>query len=76
MRYLEELPYLDMDKAAIAGASYGGYLVSWIFGHDLATKVRIPLSPALVTDFLPLTSILSSAAPSGMTASPPSQTLC
>lgn len=42
MRYLEELPYLDMDKAAIAGASYGGYLVSWIFGHDLATKVRIP----------------------------------
>ena len=47
MRYLEELPYLDMDKAAIAGASYGGYLVSWIFGHDLATKVRIP-------PFLPL----------------------
>lgn len=44
MRYLEELPYLDMDKAAIAGASYGGYLISWIFGHDLATKVRIPFA--------------------------------
>lgn len=39
MRYLEELPYLDMDKAALAGASYGGYLISWIFGHNLATKV-------------------------------------
>lgn len=45
MRYLEELSYLDMERAAIAGASYGGYLVSWIFGHDLATKVRVPLVP-------------------------------
>ncbi|SPN99871.1 related to secreted dipeptidyl-peptidase V precursor [Cephalotrichum gorgonifer] len=40
MVYLEELPYLDMDRAAIAGASYGGYLISWIFGQDLATKFR------------------------------------
>lgn len=45
MRYLEELSYLDMERAAIAGASYGGYLVSWIFGHELATKVRVPLVP-------------------------------
>ena len=51
MRYVEQLPYLDMDRAAIASASYGGYLISWIFGHDLATKVC-----TLTTPRSPLTS--------------------
>jgi dipeptidyl aminopeptidase/acylaminoacyl peptidase len=39
MEYLESVPYLDKSRAVIAGASYGGYMVSWIFGHDLAKKV-------------------------------------
>lgn len=62
MRHVEELPYLDMDRAAVAGGSYGGYLISWIFGHDLATKVCNPLAPFLL---LPSTNTCSSAAPSG-----------
>ena len=42
MSHVEKFPYLDMDRTAFAGGSYGGYLASWIFGHDLATKVRDP----------------------------------
>ena len=33
---LKSFPYLDQDRAVLAGASYGAYLISWIFGHDLA----------------------------------------
>lgn len=66
MRHLEALPYLDMDRAAVAGGSYGGYLISWIFGQDLATKVCNSLAPLLL---LPSTNTCSSAAPSGTTES-------
>jgi hypothetical protein len=45
MQYLEQLPYLDMDRAILAGASYGGYMISWIFGHHLAKRVT-KLQPA------------------------------
>lgn len=38
MRYLEDVPYLDQSKAVLAGASYGGYMVSWMLGHDIAKK--------------------------------------
>ena len=37
--YLETLPYLDQSKAILAGASYGGYLVAWLMGHDIINKV-------------------------------------
>ncbi|KID92040.1 prolyl oligopeptidase [Metarhizium guizhouense ARSEF 977] len=36
--YLEKLPYLDQDKAVLAGASYGGYMVSWMLGHEIINK--------------------------------------
>jgi dipeptidyl aminopeptidase/acylaminoacyl peptidase len=32
------VPYLDWDKAAVAGASYGAYLISWMNGHDIIKK--------------------------------------
>nr|ACF79105.1 unknown [Zea mays] len=35
---LEKRPYLDQSKAVLAGASYGGYLVSWFFGDEVAEK--------------------------------------
>ena len=38
MGYLENLPYIDMDRAVLAGASYGGYMLSWMFGHDIIRK--------------------------------------
>ncbi|PNY25293.1 Dipeptidyl-peptidase 5, partial [Tolypocladium capitatum] len=36
--HLEKLPYLDQGKAVLAGASYGGYMVSWMLGHDVIKK--------------------------------------
>ena len=31
--YLEERDYIDPERTAAAGGSYGGYMVSWIAGH-------------------------------------------
>ncbi len=30
---VEALPYVDKDRLAAAGASYGGYMIDWILGH-------------------------------------------
>lgn len=55
--YLEEhsddvLPELDFDRAALAGASYGGYMISWMFGEAprgsrLSTTARIQSTGSL-----------------------------
>jgi dipeptidyl aminopeptidase/acylaminoacyl peptidase len=31
--YLKNLPYVDRNRVAAAGASYGGYMIDWIEGH-------------------------------------------
>ena len=31
--YMEALPYIDKNRTAAAGASYGGYMMAWINGH-------------------------------------------
>jgi dipeptidyl aminopeptidase/acylaminoacyl peptidase len=31
---LEQFPFIDGDRMAAAGASYGGYMVNWIEGHS------------------------------------------
>jgi dipeptidyl aminopeptidase/acylaminoacyl peptidase len=31
--YVQSLPYIDRDRMAAAGASYGGYMIDWILGH-------------------------------------------
>jgi dipeptidyl aminopeptidase/acylaminoacyl peptidase len=33
VEYLKNLPYVDRDRVAAAGASYGGYMIDWIEGH-------------------------------------------
>lgn len=35
------LPYVDSQKTAVAGASYGGYAVNWIIGHTSRFKAAI-----------------------------------
>lgn len=40
----EHLGYVDTDRAVALGASYGGYMMNWIQGHDLGRKFK-----ALVT---------------------------
>ncbi|KAB8302910.1 hypothetical protein EYC80_006233 [Monilinia laxa] len=43
--YIEKnLSYVDTDRAVAAGASYGGFMINWIQGHDLGRKFK-----ALVT---------------------------
>jgi dipeptidyl aminopeptidase/acylaminoacyl peptidase len=36
-----KLPYVDMQRMGIAGASYGGYAVDWIIGHTDRFKVAV-----------------------------------
>ena len=37
---LETFPYIDGERVAASGASYGGYMINWIAGHDLGKKFR------------------------------------
>jgi len=36
----ENLSYVDTDRAVALGASYGGYMINWIQGHDLGRKFK------------------------------------
>ncbi|KAJ6172279.1 hypothetical protein N7470_001346 [Penicillium chermesinum] len=56
--YIEQnLDYVDTDRAVALGASYGGFMVNWIQGHDLGRRFK-----ALVTHdgIFSMTSQLSS----------------
>ena len=33
LRYLTSLPYVDPQRIAVAGGSYGGYLANWLLAH-------------------------------------------
>jgi dipeptidyl aminopeptidase/acylaminoacyl peptidase len=39
--YLETLPYIDKDRMAAAGASFGGYMMDWFEGHTNRFKTLI-----------------------------------
>jgi len=39
--YVAKLPYVDADRMAAAGGSYGGYMVNWILGHTNRFKALI-----------------------------------
>ncbi|HZI19831.1 MAG TPA: S9 family peptidase [Pyrinomonadaceae bacterium] len=34
------LPYVDRDRVGAAGASYGGYMVNWLLGHNDHPRVK------------------------------------
>jgi dipeptidyl aminopeptidase/acylaminoacyl peptidase len=38
LQSLQDVPYLDWDRAAVAAASYGAYMISWMNGHDIIKK--------------------------------------
>ncbi|KAG8675206.1 hypothetical protein FPOAC2_01255 [Fusarium poae] len=39
--FLEKhVDYVDTDRAVALGASYGGYMINWIQGHDLGRKFK------------------------------------
>jgi dipeptidyl aminopeptidase/acylaminoacyl peptidase len=39
--YVEKLPYVDKDRMAAAGASFGGYMMDWFAGHTDRFKTLI-----------------------------------
>jgi dipeptidyl aminopeptidase/acylaminoacyl peptidase len=39
--YTAKLPYVDPDRIAAAGASYGGYMINWILGHTTRFKCLV-----------------------------------
>lgn len=48
VRHVEKLPFVDPDRFAAAGGSYGGYMVNWILGHT--DRFRALVSHAGVYD--------------------------
>ncbi len=38
---IAELPYVDADRMAAAGGSYGGYMIDWMLGHTQRFKALI-----------------------------------
>ncbi len=41
LAYLEKQPYIDGDRMAAAGASFGGYMMNWFEGHTTKFKTLI-----------------------------------
>jgi dipeptidyl aminopeptidase/acylaminoacyl peptidase len=41
LAYLEKQPYIDRDRMAAAGASFGGYMMNWFEGHTTQFKTLI-----------------------------------
>lgn len=41
LSYLEKQPYIDVDRMASAGASFGGYMMNWFQGHTTKFKTLI-----------------------------------
>jgi dipeptidyl aminopeptidase/acylaminoacyl peptidase len=41
LAWLEEQPYIDRDRMAAAGASFGGYMMNWFQGHTTKFKTLI-----------------------------------
>jgi dipeptidyl aminopeptidase/acylaminoacyl peptidase len=41
VEYLEKQPYIDKDRMAAAGASFGGYMMNWFQGHTEKFKTLI-----------------------------------
>ena len=39
--HVASLPYIDADRMAAAGGSYGGYMVDWMLGHTQRFKALI-----------------------------------
>ncbi len=41
LAYLEKQPYIDTERMAAAGASFGGYMMNWFEGHTTKFKTLI-----------------------------------
>ncbi|KAK8079555.1 oligopeptidase family protein [Apiospora hydei] len=44
LEFVKDMPGIDMDNAVAAGASYGGYMMNWIQGHELGRRFKAIVS--------------------------------
>ncbi|KAM0810545.1 putative Prolyl oligopeptidase [Seiridium cardinale] len=40
LEHIKDMPGIDMENAVAAGASYGGYMMYWIQGHELGRRFK------------------------------------
>jgi dipeptidyl aminopeptidase/acylaminoacyl peptidase len=51
LEVVEKLPYVDTDRIASAGASFGGYMQDWFAVNDIAKKFKCQISHCSVYNF-------------------------
>ena len=51
IEYVEKLPYVDKDRLATAGASFGGYMQNWFAVNDIAKKFKCQVNHCSVWNF-------------------------
>jgi dipeptidyl aminopeptidase/acylaminoacyl peptidase len=49
--YVEKLPYVDKDRIASAGASFGGYMQNWFAVNDIAKRFKCLITHCSVWNF-------------------------
>jgi dipeptidyl aminopeptidase/acylaminoacyl peptidase len=49
--YTEKLPYVNKDRIAAAGASFGGYMMDWFAVNDIAPRFKCIISHCSVWNF-------------------------
>ena len=47
MKEASALPYVDQDRLGVHGYSYGGFMSSWIIGHDTRFKAAVVGAPCI-----------------------------
>ena len=51
IEYVEKLPYVDKDRLATAGASFGGYMQNWFAVNEIAKKFKCQVNHCSVWNF-------------------------
>jgi dipeptidyl aminopeptidase/acylaminoacyl peptidase len=49
--HVEKLPYVDKDRMAAAGASFGGYMMNWFAVNPIATRFKCLITHCSVWNF-------------------------
>lgn len=49
--YVEKLPYVDKDRIASAGGSFGGYMMNWFAVNDIAPRFKCLVTHCSVWNF-------------------------
>jgi dipeptidyl aminopeptidase/acylaminoacyl peptidase len=51
LEYVEKLPYVDKERIAAAGASFGGYMMNWFAVNDISKRFKCLIAHCSVWNF-------------------------